>query len=188
MLVPEALENFVHPCQCTGKSPTTIMGSRCKLGSVLGLMAERQLFRPHMSICLMSLGLEADGLLDSQGEGWWPSHRATCHRLTDCHKEGGNGPFLPCATSRGGVRNVSGTGVVGEYISSQLAFWKRNDLIRQASLQLHGKTRQRGLGERPTEGPGLCLGQGCPVPSTSCPALGTAEPFESSCSSESSTL
>lgn len=94
----------------------------------------------------MSLGLEAHGLLDSQGQGWWPSHRATCCSLTDCHKEGGNGPFLPCPTSRGGVRNVSGTGVVGEYISSQLAFWKRNDLIHQASLQLHGKTRQRGVG------------------------------------------
>lgn len=140
------------------------------------------------SICLMSLGLEADGLLDSQGQGWWPSHRATCHSLTDCHKEGGNGLFLPCATSRGGVRNVSGAGVVGESISSQLAFWKRNDLIAKPAFSFMGRQDSGGLGERPTEGPGLCLGQGCPVPSTSCPALGTAEPFGSSCSSESSTL
>lgn len=37
---------------------------------------------------------------------------------------------------------MSGIGVIGECVSSQLAFWKRNDLICQANL--NGKTMQWG--------------------------------------------
>ena len=42
----------------------------------------------------MSLVLQADHLLDSQGQGQWPSNRATCHSLAEWGKEGRNGPFL----------------------------------------------------------------------------------------------
>ena len=39
---------------------------------------------------------------------------------------------------------MSGTEDAGECISSQLTYWNQNDLIRQASLNLNGKTRQQG--------------------------------------------
>ena len=39
---------------------------------------------------------------------------------------------------------MSGGGATGECISSQLAYWKRDDLIHQASLNLNGKTMQWG--------------------------------------------
>ena len=39
---------------------------------------------------------------------------------------------------------MSGIGAAGEYISSQLAYWKRNELIRQASLNLNRNTMRWG--------------------------------------------
>lgn len=46
----------------------------------------------------------------------------------------------PRPTSRVGVKNVSGVGMVGECLSSQITFWKRNDLTcqqREASWEDH---------------------------------------------------
>lgn len=39
---------------------------------------------------------------------------------------------------------MSGIEDAGECISSQLTYWKQNDLIRQASLNLNGKTMKQG--------------------------------------------
>lgn len=52
---------------------------------------------------------------------------------------------------------MSGIGAA-EYISSQLAYWKRNELIRQASLNLNGNTMRwdgrAGRGFVPARGQG----------------------------------
>lgn len=37
---------------------------------------------------------------------------------------------------------MSGIGAAEEYINSQLAYWKRNELICQASLNLNGQAMQ----------------------------------------------
>ena len=81
--------------------------------------------------------------------------------LTDCRKKVEVACSWP-SPARGGLRNVSGIAAAGECISSQLAYWKRNELIRQASLNLNGNTTRWGG----RAGRGFCpsLGSGAWTP------------------------
>lgn len=135
---------------------------------VLGFQPEESLSREaavlvcRWSICLTSLELEADSHPDSRDKGSGrPTEPPATAWQTDVRKVETVCSW-PCPTSGGGLRNVSGTGAAGECISSQLTYWKRNDLICQASLNLNGKTMQWG-------------GKADKVSSPSCPAPGAAE-------------
>ena len=68
---------------------------------------------------------------------------------------------------------MSGIGAAGEYISSQLAYWKRNELIRQASLNLNRNTMR--WGGRAGRGFVPAWGRGHGVLSISGAAPGAAE-------------
>lgn len=81
---------------------------------------------------------------------------------------------------------MSGIGIAEEGLGSQVTFWKRNALIRQASLELHGKTMQ--WGGKTHKGPGLCPGRRAPMPPTSRLPQEQQSPCESSPGSENATL
>lgn len=71
---------------------------------------------------------------------------------------------------------MSGIGAAGEYISSQLAYWKRNELIRQASLNLNGNAMRWGG----RAGRGCCprLGSGAWTPFHRRPCPRSRVPWE----------
>lgn len=85
------------------------------------------------------------GPLDSRGRYvvFQHSHLPPPDRLTQ--GEVWNGP-VPGLSDQEEDYEMSGIGAVGAHMSTTLLYWKRNELIRQASLNLHGETPCGGVG------------------------------------------
>jgi hypothetical protein len=99
---------------------------------------------PRWGFSQVSVELGADVFWTSRVEhGNLPTEPPAAAWQTDVRKVETLCPW-PWLTSRRGLRNVSGTKDAGECISSQLTYWKQNDLICLASLNLNGKTTPQG--------------------------------------------